>query len=446
MAKLVKWLETYILPWAAKLGQIRWLVALRDTFISLLPITMAGSVAMLFTSLIKAAKTQLGWDNFYHVMRPLLLVDNIVWNGTFALFSIYFALSWGYHLAKTYEVNRLAGSIVSLVSFTMSISNVVKLKVNGDLIDIKNAVDTTQFSTSGLFTAIIFGLLGTAIFIVAYRARLTLKFSTNSMPHAEWVAFSTLIPFLLAVFSVAIVNWMFQELFGTYFGDWLLTSIQSPLVKMGQGFGVVLLITFLVQIFWFFGINGISVLTPVIDSLWLTPENINVTAVRNGNSVPYIWVRDSFNVFAWFGGAGGTLMLVIAILIFSKRTDMRTVAKMALAPAVFNINEPILFGLPVVFNTVYLIPFVLAPMVNVSLAYLATKIGLVNPVQIFVPGVMPPFINSFLACNYDWRAIVLTLVNMVIALLIWMPFVFAADKIARDNDDSHQRSFYMPQY
>ncbi|MBP2057579.1 PTS system cellobiose-specific IIC component [Lactobacillus colini] len=443
MSRLVKWLETYILPLATKLGQIRWLVALRDTFISLLPITMAGSLAMLFSSLIKAAKLQLGWDNFYRIMKPLLLIDNLVWNGTFALFAIYFALSWGYHLAKTYEVNRFTGATIALVSFTMSISDISKLKLGGTLIDVKNIVDTSQFSTMGLFTAIVFGLLGTAIFILTYRARLTLKFSTNNMPHSEWVAFSTLIPSLIAVFSVAGINYLFQGLTRTYFGNWLLTTIQSPLIKMGQGFGMVLLITFLVQAFWFFGINGISVLTPVIDSLWLTPENINVTAVRTGNKIPYLWVRDSFNVFAWFGGAGGTLALIIAILVFSKRTDLRTVAKMALAPAVFNINEPVIFGLPVVFNPVYLIPFVIAPMVNVSLAYWVTKMGLVNPVQIFVPGVMPPFINSFLACNYDWRAIVLTLINVVIAVLIWMPFVFAADKIAQDND---QRNFYVPQY
>ena len=248
---------------------------------------------------------------------------------------------------------------------------------------------------------------------------------------------------MIAIFGVGVINWFFQRFTGTYFGAWLLETIQSPLVKMGQGFGVVLLITFLVQVFWFFGINGISVLTPVIDSLWLTPQNSNVTAVREGVQVPYDWVRDSFNVFAWFGGAGGTLILIIAILVFSKRSDFRTVAKMALAPGLFNINEPILFGLPVVFNPVYLIPFVVAPLVNVSLAYWVTKLGWVNPVQIFVPGVMPPIIGPFLACNYDWRAIVLSLVNMIIAFFIWMPFVFAADKIAAEDDNN--RSFYLPE-
>lgn len=442
MSKIVKWLETYVLPLAAKLGQIRWLVALRDTFVSLLPITMVGSLAMLFNSLIKASKVQLGWDQFATILTPLVVIDNVVWNGTFALFALYFAFSWGYHLAKAFEVNRLSGSIVSLVSFTMSISDIVKIKMKMDAASLKTAVDINQFSTSGLFTAIIFGGIGTAFFIALYKMRLTLKVDAR-MPHAEWVAFSTLIPMMLAIFGVGIINWFFQRFTGTYFGIWLLETIQAPLVKMGQGFGVVLLITFLVQVFWFFGINGISVLTPVIDSLWLTPQNSNVTAVRAGAHVPYDWVRDSFNVFAWFGGAGGTLILIIAILVFSKRSDFRTVAKMALAPGLFNINEPVLFGLPVVFNPVYLIPFVVAPLVNVSLAYWVTRLGWVNPVQIFVPAVMPPIIGPFLACNYDWRAIVLSLVNMIIAFFIWMPFVFAADKIATEDDNN--RSFYLPE-
>lgn len=444
MSKLVKWLETYILPLAAKLASVRWLVAMRDTFVTLLPITMAGSLAMLFNSLIDVFKTQWNLHYLANLLQPLVVVDNIVWNGTFALFAVYFAISWGYHLGKTFEVNRLVTSTIALVSYAMSITDIVKLKISTeDTVTFKNAVDITQFSTSGLFTAILFGGIGSLIFIFFYKAHFTLKVQSN-MPHAEWVALSTLIPSLIAVFLVGFINYLFQRITGTYFGYWLLNSIQAPLVKLGQGFGVVLLITFLVQIFWFFGINGVSVFTPVIDSLWLTPENSNVTAVHNGTHIPYLWVKDSFNVFVWFGGAGGTLALVIAILIFSKRSDFRTIAKMALAPSVFNINEPILFGLPVIFNPIYLIPFVIAPLVNVSLAYWITKIGWVNPVQIFVPSVMPPIIGPYLACNYDWRAIVLCIVNMIIALLIWMPFVFAADKIAQENNEA--RNFFMPQY
>ena len=433
MSRLVTWVEEYILPLANKLGQTHWLVALRDAFISVMPITIAGSVAVLLRSLIAAAKSELGWHTFAWAMQPLVLVCNVVWRGTFALFALFLAMSLGYHLAKSMEVDPIAGAIVSLSSLAMSIANFTKLKVNGKLVPIHKVFNISQFSTTGIFTAIVFGTIGVAIFAICFRARIRLHLSAN-LPYAEKMAFDSLVPAVIAIFFVGMINFVFQTITGTFFGNWLLNSIQKPLVKLGQGFGMVMLVTLLVQIFSFFGFNGLSVWAPLLDSIWLTAQNVNVTAAREGTVMPFIWVRGSFDAFAWFGGAGGTLMLIVAILLFSKRSDYRTIAKVALAPGIFNINEPIVFGLPVVLNPVYFIPFVLAPMVNVAFSYGVSMMNLVNPVQVAVPAIVPPIIGPFLACNYDWRAIVLAVINMLIALAIWTPFVFAADKIAESNN------------
>ena len=441
MNRLVRWLEDYVLPIASRLGRIRWLVALRDAFVSLMPITIAGSLAVLIKSLIEAAQTHLSWTTFAFAMQPLVSISNLVWRGTFSLFAFFFALALGYQLAKSFEGNRLAAALVSLSSFALSIASVAKIKFHGDSVTIKNAFDISQFSTTGLFTAILFGSIGFAIYLACYKARIMLHLSAN-MPHAEQAAFDSLIPAMIAIFGVGGVNYLFQTLTGEYFGTWLLNSIQLPLVKWGQGFGTVLLVTLLVQVFWFFGINGLGVLSPILDSIWLTAQNGNITAIKNGHVPPYVWVRGSFDVFAWFGGAGGTLMLIVAILIFSKRSDYRTIAKIALAPGIFNIGEPILLGLPVVLNPVYLIPFLLTPVVNVAFSYWVSIMGLVNPVQVAVPSVMPPIIGPFLACNYDWRAIVLSIINMLIALAIWTPFEIAADKIANNNP----KKFFMTQF
>ncbi|MDF7639212.1 PTS transporter subunit EIIC [Lactobacillus sp. ESL0791] len=442
MNRLVAWLENYVLPLANRLAQVRWLVALRDAFITVMPITIAGSLAVLIKSLIEAAKVNLGWKTFAFVMQPLVLISNVVWRGTFSLFALFFALTLGYQLAKNLEVSPLGGAVVSLASFTMSIASFVNLKVRGVNLTIHNAFDISQLSTTGTFTAIIFGSLGVVIYAFCLHERFMLHFSTT-LPRAEQEAFDSLVPGIIAIFAVGLINFIFQSATGTYFGNWLLKTIQIPLVNMGQGFGMVLLVTLLVQIFWFFGINGISVLAPILDSIWLPAQNVNVTAARDGNVPPFLWVRGSFDVFAWFGGAGGTLMLIVAILLFSKRSDYRTIAKVALAPGIFNINEPIVLGLPVVLNPVYFIPFVLAPLVNVAFSYWVSIMGLVNPVQVAVPSIMPPLIGPFLACNYDWRAIVLSLIDMLIALAIWTPFVFAADKIA-DADKTPQ--FFTTQY
>lgn len=442
MSRLVKWLEDYVLPIASRLGQVRWLVALRDAFISLMPITIAGSLAVLIKSLITAAKVHLGWNTFAFAMRPLVSISDLVWRGTFSLYACFFALALGYQLAKNFEGNRLAAAIVSLSSFSLSIANYAKIRFHGESVVVKNAFDISQFSTTGLFTAILFGSIGFLIYYACYKARFMLHLSTN-MPHAEQAAFDSLIPAMVAVFSVGGINYLFQAVTHDYFGDWLLTTIQMPLVKWGQGFGTVLLVTLLVQVFWFFGINGLGVLSPILDSIWLTAQNGNITAATSGKVPPYVWVRGSFNVFAWFGGAGGTLMLIVAILVFSKRSDYRTIAKIALAPGIFNIGEPILLGLPVVLNPVYLIPFLLTPVVNVAFSYWVSVMGLVNPVQVAVPSIMPPIIGPFLACNYDWRAIILSIVDMLIAFAIWSPFVIAADKIA---DTNNPKTFFTTQF
>lgn len=442
MSRLVKWLEDYVLPIASRLGQERWLVALRDAFISLMPITIAGSLAVLIKSLITAAKVHLGWNTFAFAMQPLVSISDLVWRGTFSLYACFFALALGYQLAKNFEGNRLAAAIVSLSSFSLSIANYAEIRLHGESVVVKNAFDISQFSTTGLFTAILFGSIGFLIYYACYKARFMLHLSTN-MPHAEQAAFDSLIPAMVAIFSVGGINYLFQAVTHDYFGDWLLTTIQMPLVKWGQGFGTVLLVTLLVQVFWFFGINGLGVLSPILDSIWLTAQNGNITAATSGKVPPYVWVRGSFDVFAWFGGAGGTLMLIVAILAFSKRSDYRTIAKIALAPGIFNIGEPILLGLPVVLNPVYLIPFLLTPVVNVAFSYWVSVMGLVNPVQVAVPSIMPPIIGPFLACNYDWRAIILSIVDMLIAFAIWSPFVIAADKIA---DTNNPKTFFTTQF
>lgn len=442
MSRLVKWLEDYVLPIASRLGQERWLVALRDAFISLMPITIAGSLAVLIKSLITAAKVHLGWNTFAFAMQPLVSISDLVWRGTFSLYACFFALALGYQLAKNFEGNRLAAAIVSLSSFSLSIANYAEIRLHGESVVVKNAFDISQFSTTGLFTAILFGSIGFLIYYACYKARFMLHLSTN-MPHAEQAAFDSLIPAMVAIFSVGGINYLFQAVTHDYFGDWLLTTIQMPLVKWGQGFGTVLLVTLLVQVFWFFGINGLGVLSPILDSIWLTAQNGNITAATSGKVPPYVWVRGSFDVFAWFGGAGGTLMLIVAILAFSRRSDYRTIAKIALAPGIFNIGEPILLGLPVVLNPVYLIPFLLTPVVNVAFSYWVSVMGLVNPVQVAVPSIMPPIIGPFLACNYDWRAIILSIVNMLIAFAIWSPFVIAADKIA---DTNNPKTFFTTQF
>ena len=140
------------------------------------------------------------------------------------------------------------------------------------------------------------------------------------------------------------------------------------------------------------------------------------------------WVRGSFDAFAWFGGSGGTIVLLIAILIFSKRADYLTVAKLSIGPGIFNINEPVMFGLPIVLNAIMFIPFLIAPVVATAIGWLATYFGCSTSFATSYMGSTAVLI-VILSNRSDWRAPIVTLVCMVVTFLIWAPFVISANKM-----------------
>lgn len=164
----------------------------------------------------------------------------------------------------------------------------------------------------------------------------------------------------------------------------------------------------------------------------MTAQLANVNAFQAHKALPYLWTRNCFDLYAWIGGAGSTLLLLIAILMFSKRDDQRSVAKLAIGPGFFNINEPVMFGLPIVLDPIYFIPFILAPVVTVSIAYGAISAGLVSPITNNIVWSMPPIMNALVA-TMDWRSVVLQVVNGLIAFAIYIPFVKAANKIKPDS-------------
>ncbi|HAK1620428.1 TPA: PTS sugar transporter subunit IIC [Listeria monocytogenes] len=451
MNGLTAFLEKYFVPVAAKIGSQKHLVALRDAFISTMPITMAGSIAVLLNAFFRDFPTDWGWTGFVEAMQPLIDINGYVYNGTLAIVSIIFAFSLGYNLSKAYEVDRLAGGLVSLAAFVMNLTVTVSLDAVKAAIAASNAnfdvatlpkefagiygfFSLSQVNGTGLFTAMIFGFISTIIYAKLMRRNIIIKMP-DSVPPAVSKAFAAIIPALVALYVVGIIDWAFFKITNMDVITWISKTIQEPLLSLSQGYGAVLLVTFLVQLLWFFGIHGPNVLAPVLESLWGTAQLQNISAAQDGAKLPFEWVRGSFDAYVWMGGSGGTLVLIIALLMFSKRADARTVAKLSLAPGIFNINEPIMFGLPIVLNTIYLIPFLIAPMVMVTIAYFATTLGIVGPVKIAVVWVMPPLLNSFLATGGDWMAPVISLINMVVAFLIWVPFVITANRVGVPEEE-----------
>ncbi|GFH41104.1 PTS sugar transporter subunit IIC [Lactococcus insecticola] len=472
------WMEKYFVPIAGKIGAQKHLVALRDAFIGTLPATMAGSIAVMINAIIRDLPPQFfkGYDGTtIPVIKQIIAVNGFMWNGTLAVVGLVFAFSWGYNLAKAYNVNQLAGGIVALATLIQGVgfsatTTPVSVKLTAKAADaINKAASGISYADGKLstnvwgfiklgyldanayFTIMIMGAITVILYSKLTLANITIKLP-DSVPPAVSSAFTAIIPAAISLYTSAIIYYIFSLLSPKtpVLITWIQTTIADPFMSATQGIGWVILITLLVSVFWFFGLHGSNVLAPVLEGVWGQGQlkNINVfqhgyngkhgadavvAAIKAGHGDAYYWVRGSFDSFAWFGGSGGTIVLLIMILLLSKRDDYRTVAKLGIGPSVFNINEPVMFGMPIVLNPVFVIPFIIAPVASVIIGYIATVSGLVNPVSQSIPWVVPPFLYSFLATGADWRAPIVTLVSFAASIVIWTPFVIAANN-TKDAD------------
>lgn len=447
MNSFINWLNKHIVPGAAKIGSVRWLVALRDAFIAIMPATMAGAVATILNALLRDLPTQFGWTGFVESMQPIIGINGQVWTGSLAILGLIFAFTFGYQMAVQYKVEPITAGIVTLGTFLMSLpqsftinlgkvlskGSIETLTAAGAAVDGKSISGWGYFNfgsffgATGFFTVMIMGGIAVAVYIWLMKKNITIKMP-DSVPPAIARAFTGIIPATAALYVSGIITWAFSKVGAGTIIEFISKTIQEPLLGMSQGYWAVLLMTVLVQVFWFFGIHGTNVLGPVLDSIWLTAQVANINAFAQGQDLPYLWTRNAFDLYAWIGGAGSTLLLLIAILMFSKRDDQRAVAKLSLAPGIFNVNEPVMFGLPIVLDPIYFIPFILAPVVMVSIAYFTITLGWVAPVKTQIVWSMPPIVNSLIA-TMDWRAPILQVVNMAVGFLIYVPFVKAANRL-----------------
>lgn len=442
---------------SGKIGSQRHLVAIRDSFISMMPVTMAGSVAVLLNVFLRDIPNNLGFPGFAQAMQPVINLNGYVYFGTIGIMALVFAFTFGYNLSLMHKINPLAGGLISFASFvatmpqsftiTTSLEGASEAVVKG-LTDLGLAVTTTDGVSSltssdwgaialkyggatGLFTALLIGFVSISVYAALTKRNIIIKLP-DSVPPAVNKAFAAIIPGTAAIYTSALVALLATSITGQALNDLISTYIQMPLLGLSQGLGSVILLTFLVQLFWFFGLHGHNVLAPIMDGIYGVALNENTAvyeATRNIAELPWTWTRGSFDAYAQMGGSGVTFGLIIAIFLFAKREEHKTIAKLAAPMGVFNINEPIIFGMPIVLNPQFVIPWLITPSVCATIAYLATASGLIPPVFLAVPWITPPGLYAYLATGGNILAGLVSLFNVFVSFLIWLPFVLSANKV-----------------
>jgi cellobiose PTS system EIIC component len=415
MSKFQKF-EEIVLPIAGRVGSQRHLVAIRDGFAAILPLIIIGSLAVLINNLPIPFFQDFMMNVFGEKWKN---IGGYIWSGTFAILSLIICISVSYNLARSYNVDPLAAALVGVGSL------IILTPMTED-----GGISVDWLSAQGLFVAMFVSLVGTEIFRKLAQTRLTIKMPAG-VPEAVARSFASLIPAMIVLLIFGFIQLVFVDMIGTSLQDSVYKVIQAPFQNFAGTLPAVLGIEFTKSFLWFFGLHGSNILEPIIEAAYLPSLQENIELFSQGTSakdVPNIITKPFMDVFVAMGGTGTGLSLLIAIFIIMKAKSPRSLGKMSAPAALFNINEPLIFGLPIVLNPILFIPFILVPLVNVSIAYFATSIGMVPKTVVMVPWTTPPIIGGYLATGGSVAGSILQLVNLTVGALVYLPFLKVLDK------------------
>lgn len=444
MEKISNWLDKAIVPVAAVLNSNRFISAIRDGFIMTFPITMPASIVALLNNVFFDPESMVAKVLFLPKIFPNLRAAQQVFatvgNGTLSLMSLFVAFFVAYNLAKhNRSDNAVLSGIIAIVSYMILYPKPQWLEgvdgvVNG------NYLTNDYLGAKGLFLAMIVAcLVGEFLPKLSRNKRLVITLP-EQVPPAVAQSFSALIPVTLIILItslVAFVSFLYKDM---GMNEVVYNMIQTPLRNMGGNLVGVYVITLLLGIFWFMGIHGSATLNPIIQTIFTEMDLTNQQHVLDGKPLSELPYKTTYGLlsgnYGYMGGAGMTLGLIIAILIVTKRKDYREIAKMSLIPGLFNINEPIIFGLPIILNPFLAIPFIFTPVINLTIAYFATVVtNLVPPAGIAVAWTIPGPIATFLGTGGSIQGLLLGLLCLGISIVIYIPFLKAADKYAKTHQN-----------
>ena len=403
MAKSTNFFQNKVLPALGKFGNLKYMVVLRDGMMITIPFTIFGSIFMIISNLPFP-----GWSNF---IKPYASYLNAPVAVTFNILALIVALGISYQASKANKMDTMSGTVIGGIAFLLAMLND------------KLEIDPNSLGSTGIFTAIVICIITIEImhFFIERNWVITLP---DSVPPAVGKSFSSLIPGSMALLFV----WVIRVLLNININD-VVTKIFSPLVMgLNTVWGVELVI-FLSLILWVIGIHGTSITGSISSPVFLAFLSANIEAASKGQTPPYIAADGLTNFGATMGGTGAILGLALCMFT-AKSKRYKTMRNLGIIPSLFNISEPIMFGMPVVLNPTLMIPFVVTPMVLIFITYYLMKYHIIGMIVAQVPWTTPVIVNGFLMTGGDWRAAVWQAIALAISVLAYYPFFRSLDKRA----------------
>lgn len=434
-------------PLAIKLASNKYLTAIKDGFIVLMPLLIIGSFAIILNNVILDWGPNSLWynigikidENTAKELAKYKAIGGYVWQGTLAITSLALSYTVAYSFAKLRGNDGMSAGILSLAAFMTIQTWTVVGQVKGVSQSVSLfAVNPANLGTGNIITAMVVALLSARIYSFFVEKNITIKMP-ESVPPGVTKAFQSLIPGTVILFGAAIIAFILSTYMETELSKLISDLIAEPLKKYGaEGPLVAYIYVTLANLLYFFGIHGPNTLA-FIDATVLTPAAIeNANMIAQGKASMNIFSKGMLDSYVFLGGGGATLGLIIAIFLASKREADREISKFSLTPGIFNINEPLVFGLPIVMNPVLFIPFVILPPLLLTTAWIQIEtlnsIGLlVNKGAVMIPWVSPVGIGAFLGYQ-SFSAILIAIVQLAISVIVYLPFVYASNSIKEGNN------------
>ncbi|MHA4091852.1 PTS cellobiose transporter subunit IIC [Bacillus cereus] len=424
---MIRFLEKYVMPVAGKVAEQRHLQAIRDGIILTMPFLIIGSFFLIISALPIPGYNEfmagLFGENWQRALGyPVSATFNIM--ALIAVFGI------AYRLGEYYKVDALASGALSLVTFLLATPFQVAYIIPStkESVLVEGAIPAALMGSQGLFVAMIIALISTELYRFIVQKKIIIKMP-ETVPPAVTRSFAALVPGFIVVTVIWILRLIIEN---TSFGsihNIVGQILQEPLSVLGASLWGAIIAVILVHVLWSCGIHGATIVGGVMSPVWLSLMDQNRVAFQAGQDVPNTITAQFFDLWIYMGGSGATLALVVGMLLFARSQQLKSLGRLSIAPGIFNINEMVTFGMPIVMNPLLLIPFILVPVVLTIVSYFAMEWGWgARPSGAAVPWTTPILFSGYLGSGGKISGVILQLVNFALAFFIYLPFLKIWDK------------------
>ncbi|HGF7177559.1 TPA: PTS sugar transporter subunit IIC [Vibrio cholerae] len=401
--------EKHIAPIAAKVGNQPHVRAMRDGFIVAMPFIIVGSFILIFAFPPFAEDTTnvFGrvWLNFATTHFDIIMMP---FNMSMGIMTIFVSLGVAYSLAKAYKMDGITSAVLSLMSFLL----VAAPAKDGSL-------SMAHMGGTGIFTAVICAFFAVELYRFMKKHNITIRMP-EQVPPAIARSFEVLLPVLAIFVTLYPLSLFVQAEYGMLIPDAVMAMFK-PLISASNTLPAIIGALLVCQLLWFAGIHGAAIVVGLLSPIFLTNISANIDAFVTGLPVPNIFTQPFWDFYIFIGGSGATLALVI-LMSFSRSAHLKSIGRMSAVPGFFQINEPVIFGSPVVMNPILFLPFVFAPVINATIAYFAIQLGFVGMGVATTPWTTPAIIGASWGSGWTFTPVLLVVGLLILDLLIYLPF------------------------